>query len=145
MLLTGRLRAPQQKRDPLGNTRQQVHTGVATRTYEELLAAQQAMNKQTLSALRSHGLTPESEVRLDFTYLAPSAAAAEALAAFLTQETDYEAAARRSGGLLARSWGVTGKTQPTAISESILDEWVDWMITAGLERGCTFDGWGTSV
>ena len=31
------------------------------------------------------------------------------------------------------------------ISPEILDQWVDWMVAAGLERDCEFDGWGTQV
>ena len=38
-----------------------------------------------------------------------------------------------------------GNTQLTKISPDILGEWIDWMVTAGLERDCEFDGWGTEV
>jgi hypothetical protein len=51
----------------------------------------------------------------------------------------------RTIGLLAKpSWTVEGKTQPTAASLEILNDWVTWMVGAGAEHGaCEFDGWGT--
>jgi hypothetical protein len=38
-----------------------------------------AMNEQTWRALQDHGITPASEVRLDFAFRAPNEAAALAL------------------------------------------------------------------
>ena len=51
----------------------------------------------------------------------------------------------KSSGLLRKEWTVQGSTQPTTISPEILDQWVDWMVSAGFERGCEFDGWGAQV
>jgi hypothetical protein len=96
------------------------------------------MNKQTWKTLQSHGVTEETELRLDFAYEAPNAEAANELAALLQAETDYDVHADASS--------VTGSTQPTRLSEAILDEWVRWMVVAGHEYGhCKFDGWGAAV
>lgn len=113
--------------------------------YRELLAHQLAMNEETWAALTRHGLTPETEVRLDFAYRAPSERAAEGLRGLLVDQTDYDVALRGDGSMHRRRWSVAGTTQATTISPAILDEWVDWMVTAGLEHDCEFDGWGTEV
>jgi regulator of ribonuclease activity B len=113
--------------------------------YRELLAKQLAMNEQTWRILQGHGITPDSQVRLDFAYRAPNRAAAESLKGLLEDQTDYSVAVQSSGSLLRRDWTVAGSTQSTTISPEILNEWVDWMVTAGLERDCEFDGWGTEI
>jgi Regulator of ribonuclease activity B len=114
-------------------------------TCKELLARQLAMNKQTWSALKSHGVTGQSELRLDFSFNAPNREAAESLVAFLHEETDYELRVTSSGSFLRRRWRVDGTTQATTVSLEILDEWVTWMVIAGKEKECEFDGWGTSI
>src|SRR4051812_21225037 len=104
----------------------------------DVLARQLAMNEQTWAALQEHGLTEESEVRLDFLYNAPNLSAANDLATFLQEETDYE--------IRASADSVGGSTQPTTLDLGKLNEWVTWMVTAGAEVGrCEFDGWGTQI
>ena len=105
---------------------------------EDVIAKQQAMNTQTWAVLRERGVTEASELHLDFAYDAPSLAAAEQLAAFLRAETDYD--------VNADAGSVTGTTRSTTLSQTILDEWVEWMVLAGYENGrCKFDGWGTAL
>jgi len=113
--------------------------------YEDILARQVAMNRQTWAALQKHGVTTESALRLDFSYNAASREAAENLCALLRGQTDYEVNVETSGSFLRRKWGVEGRTKETAVSPEVLDQWVKWMVTAGKERSCDFDGWGTSV
>ncbi len=50
-----------------------------------------------------------------------------------------------SGLLRKKRWTITGTTQPTNVSQGTLDEWVTWMVAAGFENGCEFDGWGAQV
>jgi hypothetical protein len=105
---------------------------------EEVLAQQLAMNPETWAVLQSHGVTEETELRLDFTYEAPDRESGDALASFLREETDYD--------VRADAKEVSGSTQGTTISAEILDEWVEWMVLAGHEHGrCEFDGWGATV
>ena len=113
----------------------------------EVLATQLAMNRQTWPALQGHGVTEEPELRLDFFYVAPSEQSASALAAFIQEETDYEVRVTSSGGGLLRKkdWSVSGSTQPTQVSQDVLDEWVSWMVAAGFEHDCEFDGWGAEA
>lgn len=113
--------------------------------YEEILATQLAMNRQTWAALQKHGVTEESQLQLEFSYNAPSREAAEAMVALIQEQTDYDVRAESSGSFLRRKWRVEGTTQKTAASAEILDQWVTWMVTAGKERSCDFDGWGTAV
>jgi hypothetical protein len=113
--------------------------------YREILARQLAMNQESWVALQRHGLMSETEVRLDFAYRAPNEQAAEGLRKLLADQTDYQIAVRSEGGVFGKRWNLLGTTQPTTISPAILDQWVDWMVTAGLEHECEFDGWGTEV
>ncbi len=114
--------------------------------FEETLARQLVMTPQTWSVLVEHGVDSDTELRLDFTFDAPTEAAAEALVAFLRLETDYEVDVdfERIGD--ARTWSVVGVTHPTSLTQQILEDWVRWMVAAGAEYGgCRFDGWGASV
>ena len=113
--------------------------------YEDILAKQLAMNRQTWAALQKHGVTTESKLRLDFSYNAESREAAERLCALLRGQTDYDVSVTSSGSFLRRKWRVEGRTLETAVSPEVLDQWVTWMVTAGKERFCDFDGSGTSV
>ena len=113
--------------------------------YRRVLAHQLAMNEQAWSALQAHGATPATPLRLEFAYRAPDERSAEGLRALLAEQTDYDVEVQSEGGLLRKRWSVVGSTQPTTASREVLDRWVDWMVTAGLEQGCEFDGWGTEV
>ena len=113
--------------------------------YRRLLAQQLAMNQETWRALQAHGVAEASELSLGFSYVAPSEASAEALKAVLEEQTDYTVAVEREGGPFRRRYSVVGATQPIQVSPEILDQWVDWMVTAGLHQGCEFDGWGATV
>lgn len=99
------------------------------------------MNRATWARLKELGVTTSTELRLDFLYLAPTEASARALERVLLQETDYTVKVSGDGD----SWHVEGFTQPTAVTLEILDQWVDWMITAGIHQDCDFDGWGAEV
>jgi hypothetical protein len=114
----------------------------------QVLAQQLAMNKQSWAALQEYGVTDESELRLDFFYVAPSQAEAEGLRTFIEAETDYDVRVGSQGGgfMKKKTWLVTGTTQPTKVTQEILDEWVAWMVAAGFEHGgCEFDGWGAQA
>ena len=107
-------------------------------TPEDEIAANQTRNLHTWEALQKHGVTEATELQLDFSYRVPSASAAKQLAEFLRAETDYDVDFDEEG--------VSGTTQPTTVTPSILDAWVEWMVLAGYENGrCTFDGWGAEV
>ena len=110
--------------------------------YRALLQRHLALNRETWRTLERHGVAPTGAVRLEFAYRAPSAAAAERLVDLLLDRTDYDATVQRAGDAPG-SYSVIGTTQPTPLSPTMLDRWVEWMISAGLDHGCEFDGWGT--
>jgi hypothetical protein len=101
------------------------------------------MNHQTWRTLQEHGVTLASELRLEFVYRAPDPAAAVKLQQLLEEQTAYDVSVQSSGASSLPQWIVAGTTGPTSISPDIVDQWVDWMIAAGLECDCDFDGWGT--
>jgi hypothetical protein len=84
-------------------------------------------------------------VRLDFAFRAPNESAALGLKELLQDQTDYSVTVQSGGSPLKREWTVAGSTQLTTLSPEILDQWVDWMVAAGLVRDCEFDGWGTAI
>ena len=116
---------------------------------EEVLEAQLAMNSDAWAQLRQHGVTEDTELRLEFAYIAADEQAAQALAAYLQAETEYEVTidSSSSGGLLRRTteWKVSGITHETIVNQEILDEWVAWMVVTGFENDCEFDGWGAAL
>lgn len=113
--------------------------------YNEILAKQLTLNQQSWVALEGRGVTPQTLLRLDFSYNADSRAAAEALTSLMKDQTDYDVRMVVSGSIFRRNWRVEGTTQKTALSLEILDQWVTWMVTAGKECTCDFDGWGTDI
>ena len=114
--------------------------------YRTLLSKQLEMNKVTWARLVAIG-RPLTALRLDFAFRAPNEAAARSLVALISEQTDYEVAAEsESSRLFRRHWSVIGRTQTTGLSLEILNQWVDWMVTAGLQSDdCEFDGWGTEA
>jgi hypothetical protein len=113
--------------------------------YRRVLARQLTMNEQTWARLCAHGVTEASLLRLDFAFLAPDQRAAEALRTILVEQTDYDVTVQPAPSSSRHAWSVTGTTQGTTVSLVILDQWVDWMVTAGAENDCEFDGWGTRI
>ena len=102
----------------------------------EAIEHQRAMNRETWRQLIARGVTEDTELVLDFVYLADGGSDADALVAFLRSETDYD--------LRSSDAGVEGSTRATTVTLAVLDEWVEWMTLAGWENGrCRFDGWGT--
>lgn len=96
------------------------------------------MNRATWAELRKHGVIDKTQLVLEFTYLADGVDAAETLAGFLGDATDYEVRASEKS--------VEGSTQAAPIDLAVLDQWVEWMVLAGFENGrCRFDGWGTQL
>jgi hypothetical protein len=77
----------------------------------------------------------------------PGEVQARALAARLERDTEFEVrVTSQAGGLLRKpTWAVAATKQPVTVAEPELDAWVAWLVDAGLEAGCTFDGWGAPV
>ena len=105
------------------------------------LKEQLAVTRATWARLRKHGVVNGSELQLDFYYAAPTSAHATELMHFLQEETDYEMHVTAHED----HWLLAGQTKRTAVSLRIVEQWVDWMLAAGLRFGCVFDGWGAEA
>jgi hypothetical protein len=71
--------------------------------------------------------------------------AAERRLLVLIDQADYDVKVTSDGSMFMQRWSVSGSTKPTAISADALDQWVTWMVTAGIHQNCDFDGWGAAV
>ncbi len=110
-------------------------------TYEINIAHQLKMLDDTWLAFERNGVTDETEVELEFTYVAPGKDAAVALNSSLE---NYESVVR-SDGLFRRKWYVEGKSHPTSVSKEKLAQWLDFMVALGWKHGCQFDGFGAGI
>jgi hypothetical protein len=111
--------------------------------YERILELQLRENPEIWARFEDQGID-EDELRLGFIYLAPSETAANDLAGFLRENTDYdvEVHSQRARKLGKPSWLVVGGTQPAILTLELLDAWVEWMVAVGAAEGpCAFDGW----
>jgi hypothetical protein len=106
----------------------------------ENLLHQLKMNKVAWSKLTERGYQLGTPISLDFAFIAFDEGKAKDLKGFLDEETDYETRV-----IFNESWEVTGKTRETEISLDVLNQWVEWMVTAGQNFECEFDGWGAEV
>ena len=113
--------------------------------YDEILARQLAMNRQTWAVLQQHGVNEQSQLRLDFHLSAASKEAAEGFVAWIQEQTDYEVRIESSGSFFRRKWQVEGKTQKTTVSLEFLNEWVTWFVESGKVYSCEFGGWGAML
>ncbi len=108
--------------------------------YKELQNHQIEMTPKTWERLQANGVTEETELVLDFMYYSPNKDDAQSLKDFLR---DYETTIeKKENGDL---WIIKGKTSPTKVSLDILLQWVDYMVAAGWDHDCYFDGWGAEV
>ena len=108
--------------------------------YQSNLESQLNMLNETWDSLISNGVTNETELVLEFSYLCPNKASAIQLNNALE---NYESLIR-SEGVINRSWFVEGYSHPTTVTKDILAQWLDFMVTKGWEFQCTFDGFGAS-
>ena len=115
--------------------------------FNKILVKQVAMVEDTWDALQRAGVTGDTQLRLDCLYYAPGESEAHELAEFLGHETDYDVRVESdAGGFLKKATSkVASTTQPTRVSLDILEEWVRWMVAAGAQYDCEFDGWGAKV
>ncbi|MEA2156692.1 MAG: hypothetical protein QOE11_2832 [Solirubrobacteraceae bacterium] len=116
--------------------------------YERILELQLRENPEAWARVVDEELDGE-QLRLGFIYLAPGKREADALAAFLREQTDYdvEVHQQRVGELKKKkTWLVVGATQPAFVTLEMLDVWVEWMVAAGAAEGpCAFDGWSAQA
>ncbi|MBI5095449.1 MAG: ribonuclease E inhibitor RraB [Candidatus Hydrogenedentes bacterium] len=96
----------------------------------------------TVEQLRTHGVTPESQLKLEFFFYTNSQTKAESLQQALLKE-GYEV----ETGLSASDTKmrlVTGWTTRMPMNDSAVSGWASRMCKLGYEHDCEFDGWGTN-
>ena len=99
----------------------------------------------TLAAMRTAGLTADSVVVLEFSFVAPSRICAESLRHHLEDNDCTDVEVLKSPGLFSRRYFVTGKSLPTKVDTDVLSQWIPWMVVQGVLHDCEFDGFGTEV
>ena len=109
--------------------------------YEDNFEHQLRMLDVTWDAFKEHGVSEETELVLEFVYLAPNKESANSLNEALE---NYDSS-MRSEGLLKKKWFVDGNSHPTTVSKDTLVQWLDFMVALGWEHGCEFDGFGASM
>ena len=109
--------------------------------FQKLLSSQLSMTHETWKRLQSHGVNEQTPLKLDFLYYAPTRQSAESCKNHLLQY-EYKVSIWQENN---ESWVVEGQTQSTEVNKEILLQWVDYMVSAGWQYGCHFDGWGTEV
>jgi hypothetical protein len=104
---------------------------------DALIERERAQNARTWEALGRLGVSEGTELSLSFVYETGGARADRELAAFL-RSAGYEIAVEPDG--------VTGRTEPMALSLAAIDAWVKRMLHAGYEHGgALFAGWTATV
>ncbi|BHH82365.1 hypothetical protein LA52FAK_06540 [Desulforhopalus sp. 52FAK] len=113
--------------------------------YEKLLKSQLSMTIKTWEQLQANGATEKSKLKLEFFfYCSSETSAKDCMQHFLEYEYKVEIKPENDNEKTSL-WLLSGNTQPTEVNEKILLQWVDYMVTAGWNYGCYFDGWGAEI
>ena len=103
------------------------------------------INKEQWEQLGAHGVVDGTELELDYNFVAPDEAAAEAFCKALGEKFNYQSKVvllpEDDQGNPA-AWVVHGTTEPTKSGLDFLDGWVTKLVEFGAERSCMFEGWG---
>ena len=105
-----------------------------------VLAEVHEMNADDWSVFADNGVTPDTEVALEFAFSAPHQEAAEELVEHLEGEGCTARAGAPESDL--DDWRVQGSTPEVTVTAAGLDEWLRRMAVAGdAHGGCALDGW----
>lgn len=115
---------------------------VSEAEFQSNLARQMAMAPQTVALLREHGVTTDTELKLEYFFYTDSREKAQALADAL-QSRDYSVefgpSASDKSVILVNGW-----TVPMLMQTENVVKWTGEMTRLGYEHDCEFDGWGTN-
>ena len=95
-----------------------------------------------MEQLRQHGVTPESELRLEYFFYTDTDAKAEALERSLLAR-GYSSE-RRQSAHGDGNFVVTGWTTKMKMVDPVVVDWARKMCNLGYEHDAEFDGWGTN-
>ena len=117
-------------------------TFVSESGYKQNRAKQITMAPQTMEQLRGHGVTDDSELKLEYFFYTDSKSKAESLAKELA-ELGYDGGHDVAAGDPSQ-FVITGWTIPMKMSDEIVVGWTAQMCDVGQKFDCEFDGWGTN-
>lgn len=115
---------------------------VTEAAFQSNLDRQTAMTPETVQQLREYGVTPESELRLEYFFYTNTEAKARALAAELEAKeysVEFGPSAADSAQIV-----ITGWTTPLTMDTEGVVAWSAEMTRLGYKYDCEFDGWGTN-
>ena len=110
--------------------------------YQRNLAHQTEMTPQTVDQLRSHGVGPDSMLRLEFFFYTDTDAKASKLASVLQglgYDVEHVEAADGNGSFLVNGWTTRLRMDTPGVVS-----WTREMCNIGYSHDAEFDGWGTN-
>lgn len=110
--------------------------------FKENLVRQATMTPHVLSRLYEHGVSEESELRLEYFFYTNSGDKAASLHKVL-MDLGYSGEYRRSADDNS-IFVVSGWTVPIKMSEESAVAWTESMCRLGYKHDAEFDGWGTN-
>ena len=111
--------------------------------YRKNRIAQSTMTPETVGQLRDHGITEDTELRLEHFFHTNSEAKAKSLTTELTNlgyESRYSEAEGRPELIV-----IKGRTSPMKMQVGLVEKWVGEMCDLGERFDCLFDGWGAEL
>lgn len=109
--------------------------------YRENVEKQCAMSPATLAQLRQHGVTEDTELRLEFFFYTNAIPKMESLVNDL-MGIGYEVECGESAAADG-TYIVTGWTSKMRMSDDVVKAWTEKMCQIGFNHDTEFDGWGT--
>jgi regulator of RNase E activity RraB len=111
--------------------------------FKRTVKTQVALDVETLAQLGQHGISDQSNRRVEFFFYTNSLGKGESLAVSL-RALGYSADSGESPSGKGRYF-VSGWTTPMRMDEDTIVRWTEEMCRIGFEHDCEFDGWGTYV
>lgn len=115
---------------------------LSTSDHEANVTKQMEMTPVTMKHLRQHGVSPESQLKLEYFFYTDSSAKAAALERSLLDlgySSEHGLSASDDG-----SFVVTGWTTKMAMVDRTVVDWTRRMCDLGYDCDAEFDGWGTN-
>jgi regulator of RNase E activity RraB len=107
----------------------------------ENISSQLTMSPLTLKQLKTHGVTGEKELKLEFFFYTNTPKKAAGLHRELIKlgySSEFGDSAADDNTLIITGWSL-----PIVMSPDNVEDWVKKMCNIGYAHDCLFDGWGT--
>jgi hypothetical protein len=110
--------------------------------YTKNRARQLTMTPQTMTQLRKYGVTPASQLKLEYFFYTNTPEKAATLAQHLASLGYTGDHGRSASG--KKQYVITGWTPRLPMDDQSVLAWTALMCDTGHEHDCEFDGWGTN-